>query len=293
MQQPAEPGAGASRLVRLSERPDLDVAASDRDVRGWPVVTADGTPVGHVRELLVDVGIGRVRYLELDAIGASAPGTTAAGDVRLHVPAVAARLDDAGRRLVLDGLDAAGARAIPTVRADAFGPADERRVQAFFADPAGHTRATPVADAPPRAAAGGALPAADVDADTARLVLAEERLDISREAVPAGRVEIRKAVDTHHVREAVTVAREEVTVERRPPTPDGGTAVRHEGDAMIIPVLEERLVVEKRLVVVEELVVRKRVVHDERMVEADLRRERVVFGGDGIVVDDAAPGATR
>ena len=48
------------------------------------------------------------------------------------------------------------------------------------------------------------------------------------------------------------------------------------GDEVIrVPVVEERLIVEKRPVVTEMLVIRKRAVQENRVVEADLRRERV------------------
>lgn len=48
------------------------------------------------------------------------------------------------------------------------------------------------------------------------------------------------------------------------------------GDEVIrVPVVEERLIVEKRPVVTEMLVIRKRAVQTNRVVEADLRRERV------------------
>jgi uncharacterized protein (TIGR02271 family) len=57
----------------------------------------------------------------------------------------------------------------------------------------------------------------------------------------------------------------QVTVER---TADGEEIVR-------VPVIREELVVERRPVVKEVVVVRKRVAQDTRVVEADLRRERL------------------
>jgi stress response protein YsnF len=86
-----------------------------------------------------------------------------------------------------------------------------------------------------------------------------ERAFIDKRVVEKGVVRVRTLVDedTAWVRE--DLVSEEVVVDRvaigrevkRPPK------VRHEGDVMIIPVVEEVLVVEKRLVLKEELHVRR------------------------------------
>ena len=64
-----------------------------------------------------------------------------------------------------------------------------------------------------------------------------------------------------------------VTVQR---TADGGEIVR-------VPVVEEELVVERRPVVKEVVVIRKRAMRDERVVSADLRRERIEVDRHGDV----------
>jgi uncharacterized protein (TIGR02271 family) len=102
----------------------------------------------------------------------------------------------------------------------------------------------------------------------------EEELAIGRRQVPAGEVELRKAVETEHVRREVPVTREEVTVERRPVV-EGQSAADIPDDAIRIPIVEEEIVVEKRPVVREELIVRKHLVQDTELVETDVRRERV------------------
>lgn len=117
----------------------------------------------------------------------------------------------------------------------------------------------------------------DVRLTDVRLTLAEEQLAVGTRAVQAGEVGIRKTVDTERVRRTVPVAREEVTVERRPATGlDAATAqVEVTDDEIRIPIFAEEVVVEKRLVPKEEYVVRKRRVTETRTVEADLRRERL------------------
>ena len=85
---------------------------------------------------------------------------------------------------------------------------------------------------------------------------------------------MRKTVETEHVRQNVPVRREEVTVERRPVN-ERMAAADIGDDAIRVPLTQEEVVVEKRPVVKEEIVVRKHAVQDTRVVEADVRKERV------------------
>jgi stress response protein YsnF len=91
-------------------------------------------------------------------------------------------------------------------------------------------------------------------------------------------VRVRKIVheETAHVDEAVR--EERVSVERVPVhrLAEGTPGVRHEGDVMIVPVLEERLVVEKRLFIVEELRITRQASTRSEPQELKLRREEVV-----------------
>ena len=71
--------------------------------------------------------------------------------------------------------------------------------------------------------------------------------------------------------------RDEVVVERVPikRVVDGPISVRSEGDTMIVPVLEEVLVVETRLLVTEELRITTRRTETHRPVPVTVRREDV------------------
>ena len=75
------------RLVPLREAAHYRVSADMPDVRGWDVEGADGALLGRVTELLVDLRVGRVRYLELET---AAP---ADGGRHVHLPIGLARLD--------------------------------------------------------------------------------------------------------------------------------------------------------------------------------------------------------
>ena len=85
--------------------------------------------------------------------------------------------------------------------------------------------------------------------------LVEERVTIDKRRVETGRVRIRSVVDEKLVRVGEELERDDVTIERvavnrevtEPP------ATREEDGVLIVPILEEVVVVEKRLVLKEEL----------------------------------------
>ena len=106
----------------------------------------------------------------------------------------------------------------------------------------------------------------------------EEHLRVGRREVEAGRVRFTKRVLEDEVVVDDVVVREEVEVVRVPVgrQVEAPPPAREEGDTLIIPVLEEVLVVEKRLVLVEELHVRKRRVEERRPQSFTLRKEEVV-----------------
>jgi len=112
-----------------------------------------------------------------------------------------------------------------------------------------------------------------------RITLSEEQLSIGKRQVQAGEVEIRKTVETEHVRETVPVTREEVSVERRPLSADAATGADIGEDEISVPLMQEEVVVDKRVVPKEEVVVKKHAVTEERVVADDVRRERLETDG--------------
>ncbi len=114
-----------------------------------------------------------------------------------------------------------------------------------------------------------------------RVRRSEEELKVGTREREAGAVRVRKRVRTDHERIVVPRKRVEVTVER---VPVEGQAISAEGgpsepeireDEIVVPVIEEEVVVEKRPVVREEIRIRKEVVEDTEIVEEDVRREEV------------------
>ncbi|HEX5759384.1 MAG TPA: PRC-barrel domain-containing protein [Thermoanaerobaculia bacterium] len=72
----------AGGVTPLSQLPGHRVAEGDPDVRGWEVVANDGRAVGRVRDLLVDVGAMKVRYLDVELAGDPLPAGRGSGELR-------------------------------------------------------------------------------------------------------------------------------------------------------------------------------------------------------------------
>lgn len=87
------------------------------------------------------------------------------------------------------------------------------------------------------------------------ITLAEERVHVGKREVERGRVVVRKRVETREELAEAVLHREELSVERVPlgvPV-DAPPPAREEGNVLIVPVVEERLVVQTRLILKEEL----------------------------------------
>ncbi|HYF64124.1 MAG TPA: YsnF/AvaK domain-containing protein [Herpetosiphonaceae bacterium] len=112
------------------------------------------------------------------------------------------------------------------------------------------------------------------------LPVIEERVQVAKRRVAAGGVRVKKLVREHEEVVEEPVLRESVEVERIAKNeliPDG-TAVetRHEGDTIIVPVIEEVIVLQKRLMLKEEIRITKT---SQRTVTAQpvtLRREEII-----------------
>jgi uncharacterized protein (TIGR02271 family) len=119
------------------------------------------------------------------------------------------------------------------------------------------------------------------DNDELKVRRIEEELKVGTREREAGAVRVRKRVRTDHERIAVPKKRVEVTVERVPveepsiSAEEGTTEPEIREDEIVVPVIEEEVVVEKRPVVKEEIRIRKEVVEDTEIVEEDVRREEV------------------
>jgi len=245
----------ARGLVPLDELDDLEVAEGYTDIRGFDAYLPDGRKIGEVDELLVDTAARRVAAITLD-LDHDGPDLGRDADTRVAIEHV--EIDTPSRRVLITSAGVGGL---------GLGSGGDTA--------AGTTTRRGLFEDTSRRDAGEA---------EERMTLAKEELDLRKERMAAGAVDVHKTVETEHVSESVPLMREEVSVERRPITdPTVGTEARFEGDEIRIPVVEEEVVVEKRPVVREELVVRKSQVQENQVVEADLRREHAEVTENGEV----------
>jgi uncharacterized protein (TIGR02271 family) len=109
-----------------------------------------------------------------------------------------------------------------------------------------------------------------------RLPLVEERLSVSTRAIDLGEIDVHKTVESVEETWYEPVTHEEVQVERVPVRRNVAAPEqpREEGEWLVIPVMEEVIVVQKQLVVVEEIRIRKQLVTEQQEIRETVRRER-------------------
>lgn len=127
------------------------------------------------------------------------------------------------------------------------------------------------AEAPAETAAASAAAGAE-QLSRVSVPLAAEELVARRTPVQAGTVRLHKSVETEEQAAAIALTHEEVIVEHIPPDQiDAHGAVG--ANELLIPIMEEQVVVQKRMVVKEYIRVRKRQVVEQRQVREPVRRE--------------------
>ncbi|MGI8509079.1 MAG: YsnF/AvaK domain-containing protein [Gemmatimonadaceae bacterium] len=110
----------------------------------------------------------------------------------------------------------------------------------------------------------------------------EEELVIGKRQVQAGEVDLKKTVETEHVKKTVPLVHEEIEVERHAVSGDASARNVEIGEQDIhIQLSAEEAVVNKRVVAKEEVVVKKHAVEGAKNVEADIRKERIDIDKEG------------
>jgi uncharacterized protein (TIGR02271 family) len=247
-----EDNATTNNLRRLSDA-DFEVANDEPDVRGWTVVDRSGEECGEVDDLIVDTEAMKVRYLQVDPEDADGAGD----DRDLYIPIDSVDLDRDDKRVVLRGSAASMRELVP-------------------ADLEGRLSSSHEAQRVVRRTE------ADRDSGQAdRMTRAEEEVRIGKRAVQTGEVVVGKHVETGRVHEEVSVARDEVRVERRPVEGRAAGDISASDREIRVPITEEEVVVEKRPVVKEELVISKERVEETRPVDVEVRKEEFdIKGGE-------------
>lgn len=118
--------------------------------------------------------------------------------------------------------------------------------------------------------------------DEVRVPIVEEEVQIGKRKVETGRVRVHTVVDEERLNLTELLERDVVDIERVPVGREVATAPLpfEEGDVLVIPIIEERLIFEKRLVVVEEVRIRRRQVSapanipvTRRVMHAEIERD--------------------
>lgn len=120
--------------------------------------------------------------------------------------------------------------------------------------------------------------AAKAEDSSVKIPLAREELEVSKRTVETGIVRVRKIVHEHEEVIDQPLLREEVEVQRVVinRVMDEPAVVRYEDELLIIPVMEERLLVQKQWVLKEELHVSKRIVGARNQQHVVLRSEEAI-----------------
>jgi uncharacterized protein (TIGR02271 family) len=228
-----------------------------------------GERIGPLSDLFVDVND------EPEYVGVE---TGLPGNRSVLIPADVISVDDRLRRMVVSHPRSLVETAPSLGHEDEVTPEFERRVRVHFGLGA-EERAGSGALAAEPAETRSADPAPDIsghEEDDLRVRRSEEEIRVETREREAGEIRVRKRVRTETERLTVPKKRVEVSVEHVPVEGDeAATAPQIGEEEIVVPVVEEEIMVEKRPVVKEEIRIRKRAVEEVEVVEEDVRREEV------------------
>ena len=228
-----------------------------------------GERIGPLSDLFVDVND------EPEYVGVE---TGLPGNRSVLIPAEVISVDDRLRRMVVSHPRSLVETAPSLGHEDEVTPEFERRVRVHFGLGAEERDGSGALAAEP-AETRSADPAPDIsghEEDDLRVRRSEEEIRVETREREAGEIRVRKRVRTETERHTVPKKRVEVSVEHVPVEGDeAATAPQIGEEEIVVPVVEEEIMVEKRPVVKEEIRIRKRTVEEVEVVEEDVRREEV------------------
>lgn len=117
--------------------------------------------------------------------------------------------------------------------------------------------------------------------DDRKLELRKEELDIDKNRVHIGDVEISKEIIEEQKTVDVPVTREEVVIERRAIENESSDSPIGDEETIHIPVSEDHIDVDKHTVVTGEVEVFKREMQETKQVKENLKREEARINKDG------------
>jgi sporulation protein YlmC with PRC-barrel domain len=125
-----------NRVGPLSDLSDFTVASDDPDVRGWDVISADGRKIGDVKDLIVDTGAMKVRYLDVEVD----KDFRADKDHRILVPIGQAQLHEKEDHVHVNALASTEVRSAPRYSGD-WSRSEEETVRRHYGTDTGRTSA--------------------------------------------------------------------------------------------------------------------------------------------------------
>jgi len=114
--------------------------------------------------------------------------------------------------------------------------------------------------------------------------LFEEQASVVKRRVVTGRVQVSTITREHDQMIDEVLEREHVEIERTPINKrvEAAPAVRQEGDTIVIPIVEEILVLERHLMVKEEVRVRRVLSNENHRERVTLRRQEATITRDPV-----------
>lgn len=127
----------------------------------------------------------------------------------------------------------------------------------------------------------------EITKDANKLSLKKEELDISKNRVQKGDVEIGKEIIEEHKNVDVPVKREEVVIERRSLNNQASDSPITSEETIKIPVSEEKVNVGKHTVITGEISAHKREIENTAHIDETLKREESLINktGDANIID--------
>ena len=239
------------------------------EVRGTAVYSSDGEKIGRVEEIFMDEETRRPEWIGI--------GTGFFGTKRVLVPVEGASL---GSDQITVPYTTEQVKGSPDIDSDEISQGAEAELYSYYG--LGYSESRSDTGLPESA------PAPDVTetADRGRgdVVRAEEELAVGTRPVEAGRVRVRKWVETEPVEMDVELRRETARVVREPisePISDAELGT----DEIEVPLRAEEAVVEKHAVAKERVSLETDVAVDTQTVSDEVRKERVEVEGDGPIAD--------
>ena len=231
--------------------------------RGLPVYDSDEDKIGEVEEIFYDDASDRPEWLGI--------GTGFFGTKRVLVPVEGAEMTADG---VYVRYSKAQVKDSPDIDSDEIDTGTEQALRSYYE--LGETSGASLDQGLPR---GAADTPGDVEGGDAQVTRSEEELSVGKREVEAGRVRLRKWVETQPVQAEVDLQRETARVTREPVNaPVSATEI---GDEEVgVDLRAEQAVVQKQAVAKERIGVETDVETQRQTVSEEVRKERVEVEGD-------------